>query len=203
MIRINLLPQEERTVRARRAPSVGWAVLPATAAAALVVLVALSTAMQTSKIHSLQKDISSAEKQTAALAPQIQRISDLAHERADMDLRISLIRRLESSRYVRVQMMDELSRQLPDHMWLTSARETSPGHVDLEGVTFSNLMVSDFMQRLENSPLYENVDLVVTEKGTIEDRDVIKFTMTAQVSGNLGVTGEPAAPKQTVRRRES
>ena len=203
MIRINLLPQEERTVKTRRASAVGWAVYPGAAAAALVASAVLITAMQTSRNRSLEKDIAAAEKQTASLAPQIARISDLARERADMDLRISLIRRLEAGRYVRVQMLDELSRQLPDHVWLTAAREAPPGKVTVEGVTFSNLMVSDFMQRLEASPLYENVDLVVTQKGTIEDRDVTKFTLTAQVSGDLGVTAKPAAPKQTVRRRES
>jgi hypothetical protein len=44
--------------------------------------------------------------------------------------------------------------------------------VQIEGVTFSNLVVADLMSRLESSDLFEKVDLVVTEKGAIEGRDV-------------------------------
>ncbi len=49
----------------------------------------------------------------------------------------------------------------------------------IEGVTFSNLLVADFMSRLEASPLYGNVDLQVAEKGTIDQRNVVKFKITA------------------------
>ncbi|MBI5835642.1 MAG: PilN domain-containing protein [Candidatus Eisenbacteria bacterium] len=203
MIRINLLPPEERIARARKGPAVPWFALPLGAAGAVTLLAFASAGMQAARIQSLHKDIVKAEAETASLAPQIQRISLLARERADMDLRMSLLKRLEGSRYVRVQMLDELSRQLPDHVWITTLRENGPGRVQVEGVTFSNLMVADFMQRLDSSPLYEAVDLTVSERGTMEDRDVLKFTLTAQVSADLGATAEPPQPKQGVRRRES
>ncbi len=203
MIRINLLPPDERVARARKGPVVPWFAWPVAAAAAITLLAFATVGMQASRIRVLEKDISKAEAETASLAPQIERIGQLARERADMDLRMSLLKRLESSRYVRVQMLDELSRQLPDHVWLTALREAGPGRVQIDGVTFSNLMVADFMQRLESSPLYESVDLTVSERGTMEDRDVLKFTLTAHVSADLGVTGPVPEPKQGVRRRES
>ncbi|HVP39894.1 MAG TPA: PilN domain-containing protein, partial [Candidatus Saccharimonadales bacterium] len=180
MIRINLLPAEERIARARKGPAFPWFAWPACAAGVLVALAFASVGVQSARIRTLERDISKSEAETASLAPQIERIGQLARERADMDLRMSLLKRLESSRYVRVQMMDELSRQLPDHVWVTSVRESSPGKVEIQGVTFSNLMVADFMQRLEDSPLYEAVDLKVSERGTMEDRDVLRFTMTAR-----------------------
>jgi len=201
MIRINLLPPEERTGAARKGPSVSWAVWPAAAAVLLVATMFVSVAVQSARIKSLSREVSKAEVETASYAPQIERIGQLAKERADMDLRISLIRRLESSRYVRVQMLDEISRTLPDHVWLTAVHETSPGKVQVEGVTFSNLMVADFMQRLDESPLFEGVDLTVSQRGTMEDRDVIRFTLTANCAADLGVTA--AAPsKQPIQRRE-
>ncbi len=201
MIRINLLPPEERAVKSRRNVPVSWFAWPAAAAGLLVAAGAMSTAMQFSRISSLSREISQAERETAALAPQIARIDALAREKADMDLRISLVKGLESSRYVRTQLLDEASRQVPDHVWLTGVRETSPGVVQLDGVTFSNLMVADFMQRLESSPLYDGVDLTVSERGVIEDREVTKFTLTARLSAELGVTGAPA-PKNNVHKRE-
>jgi hypothetical protein len=38
------------------------------------------------------------------------------------------------------------------------------------------------MSRLEASPLYEGVDLVIAEKGTIDQRNVVKFKVTASMS---------------------
>ena len=52
----------------------------------------------------------------------------------------------------------------------------------IEGVTFSNLLVADLMSRLEASPLYGNVDLVVAERGQIDQRNVVKFTITAKMT---------------------
>jgi len=46
----------------------------------------------------------------------------------------------------------------------------------------SNLVVSDFMSRLERSPLFANVELGVAETGLIIDRDVVKFRITCQVT---------------------
>jgi hypothetical protein len=39
--------------------------------------------------------------------------------------------------------------------------------------------VADFMTRLEASPLYGSVDLLVAEKGQIDQRNVVKFKITA------------------------
>jgi Tfp pilus assembly protein PilN len=71
---------------------------------------------------------------------------------------------------------------VPEHLWLTVYEETSTDQVKIEGVTFSNLLVADFMSRLEASPLYGTVDLVVAEKGTIDQRTVVKFTVTAKMT---------------------
>jgi hypothetical protein len=37
------------------------------------------------------------------------------------------------------------------------------------------------MTRLERSVLYENVDLTIAERGMIEDRDVVRFSLTSKV----------------------
>jgi len=37
-------------------------------------------------------------------------------------------------------------------------------------------------RRVEASPLYGNVDLIVAEKGTIDQRSVVKFKITASMT---------------------
>ena len=78
--------------------------------------------------------------------------------------------------------MDELARVVPDHLWLASATQDGGGTLSLEGVTLSNLVVSDFMSRLERSPLFANVELAVAEQGQANSRDVVRFRITCQVT---------------------
>jgi len=187
MIRINLLPKEEKAQR-RKAASVpinfkaGELVLPifVVVAAALVVL---GTAMsQRTRAASLSRSIAEVEAQSRALAPQNERVNRRAQERAELDLRLGIISKLEKGRTQSVRLMDELARCVPDHLWLNSAQQEAGGQLSLEGVTFSNLVVSDFMSRLERSPMFANVELGVAERGVLSDKDVVRFRLTCQVT---------------------
>jgi type IV pilus assembly protein PilN len=183
MIRINLLPREGK---AQRKPAislkVGDLVLPVVMLAAAGLVIAGTTVSQRMRIANLQKEIADVEAQSRALAPQIERVQRLAQERAELDLRLGIINRLEQGRTQSVRLMDELARCVPDHLWLTSATQDAGGTLTLEGVTFSNLVVSDYMSRLERSPMFAQVELDVAERATVGDRDVVKFRVTCKVT---------------------
>ena len=78
--------------------------------------------------------------------------------------------------------MDELNRSLPDHMWLTRFEDVGGDSYQVEGVTFSNFLISDFLQSVTNSPWFAAVDLTVAEKGSIGDVQVIKFKARARAT---------------------
>jgi len=184
MIRINLLPREDKAQR--KGPSVsfkaGELVMPIGIVAAAL-LVMMGTALsQNSRINGLQKSIDQVEAESRALAPQIARVNRLAQERAELDLRLGIISKLEKGRTQDVRLMDELARCVPDYLWLTSAVQDGSDHMSLEGVTLSNLVVSDFMSRLERSPMFANVELGVAERGKVSDRDVVKFRVSCQLT---------------------
>ena len=80
-------------------------------------------------------------------------------------MRLGIISKLEKGRTQSVRLMDELARCVPDHLWLTLGPAGSGEQLNLEGVTHSNLVVSDFMSRLERSTLFATVELGVAEKG--------------------------------------
>ena len=78
--------------------------------------------------------------------------------------------------------MDELARCVPDHLWLTGASQDAGSTLSIEGVTFSNLVVSDFMSRLERSPMFANVELEVAERNQQGEHEVVHFKVTCQVT---------------------
>src|SRR5262249_1105252 len=153
--RINLLPGDER--RQRRpavAFKVGDLVVPVAVVGAVLLVIAGTSLSQRARIGGLTRSIAQVEAESRALAPQIERVNRLAQERAELDLRIGIIHKLEKGRTRTVRLMDELAHCLPDHLWLTSALEDDSGRLALEGVTLSNLVVSDFMSRVERSPMF-------------------------------------------------
>ena len=178
MIRINLLPRDERKTRRKmQLPKIG-SVMPVLVLLLVIALFGAVSVFQTLQIGRLKSDIARAEQEAAKLRPQIQTIQDLTKKREELQRRLNVIQDLDKTRLQRVMLVDELSRCVPEHLWLTSYEE-SGNKVQIEGVTFSNLLVADFMTRLEASPLYGTVDLLIAEKGVIDQRNVVKFKVTA------------------------
>ncbi len=183
MIRVNLLPKDERVRQS--APlqlRAGELVVPVVVLAAVAAVIAGTVVSQRMAFDSMTRSIADVEMQSRALAPQIEKVNQLAQEKAELDLRLGVISKLEQGRVEGVRMMDELAKSVPDHLWLTSVTEDSPGSLTVEGQTFSNLVVSDFMARLERSPMFANVNLEVAERGTIDTHEVVKFRLTCQVT---------------------
>jgi type IV pilus assembly protein PilN len=186
MIRVNLLPREEKAKRkSASAPidlKIGDMVLPAIVLGAAALVITGSTMSQRARQAGLEKSIQQVEAESRALAPQIARVNQLAQERAELDLRMGIISKLEKGRTQSVRLMDELARCVPDHLWLTGVSQDASNHLQLEGVTYSNLVVSDFMSRIERSPMFSNVELAVAERGQVTDKSVVKFQVSCTVN---------------------
>jgi type IV pilus assembly protein PilN len=188
MIRINLLPRDE-------APSTRSFKLPSVATFAPLVLVviavgamAVMSVYQNQKISGLQQSIAADEAESRRLAPEIAKIKRLDEQRQSLNQRLDVITALDRDRYFRVHLLDELNRALPENLWLTRCDNTSGDIYAIEGVTFSNFLVSDLLQNLAHSPYFDSVSLQIAERGTIEKVDVVKFKLSAR-----GVRTAPAA----------
>jgi len=183
MIRINLLPREEKVQRKTSVSfKAGEMLVPLAVVVAAVLVMLGTTFSQSSRIHSLQTSIAQVDAESRALAPQIERVNRLAQERAELDLRLGIISKLEKGRTQTVRVMDELAKCMPDHMWLTGAVQDGTGQLNIDGVTMSNLVVSDFMSRLDRSPLFANVELTVAERGNVANKQMVKFRLTCDVT---------------------
>ena len=186
MIRINLLPREgkaqQRQSSGGMAFKVGDIVLPIVIVAAAVLVIAGTAVSQRTRAMTLTHNIADIDAESRRLAPQIARVQRLAQERAELDLRLGIINKLQQGRTQSVRLMDELARCVPDHLWLSGASQDGATSLSVEGVTFSNLVVSDFMSRLERSPMFANVELEFAELGGTPDHQVVKFRVTCTVT---------------------
>lgn len=184
MIRINLLPSEERATRRKISlPTIsGGAVL--WAGVAVVIYAGAITGisvLQGRTISDYNTKIEAAKEESARLAPQLAKIRKLTKEREEVNKRLNIIASLDRDRYLRVQLMNELCANLPQNMWLTKVTEVAGTRVSVEGVTFSNFIIADLMSNLEKSDRFDEVALKIAEEGEIEEYKVLKFTLNSRL----------------------
>ena len=180
MIRINLMPREERARRrsmpAIKLPNVG-AFVPVVVLGVVAGSMVLVTTMQSREIARLDTEIAALNRESESYKPQLEQIRQITQKRQEVSNRLDIIARLDQERYFRVQLMDEAARAVPENLWLTKVQEQPNGQFTIEGVTFSNFIVARFMQQLESEPHWKNVELGIAEEGQIEGYDVVKFTL--------------------------
>ncbi len=180
MIRINLLPREDVPVQRNLS-------LPDLSTFAPLVLVVVAVGMvsilglyQGQKISNLEQTIAAEEAESRRLAPEIAKIKRLDQQRQSLNQRLEVIGTLDRDRYFRVHLLDEINRALPDHLWLERCEDEGGDNYAMEGVTFSNFLVSDLLQNLDHSPYFTNVVLEIAEKGLIDKVNVVKFKIKAR-----------------------
>jgi Tfp pilus assembly protein PilN len=181
MIRINLLPQEERPVRR----TYNLQIAPVFLSIGLFLLVAapIGTTMyrQAATNRMLTESIAEAKAEGARLRPQIERVQRLNRESQELSHRIRVVEDLDKANTFYVEMLDELSRELPRHMWLVRFEERGTDGARMVGLTFSNLIVADLMVRLEKSGHFTNVELVRIERDSLFGRSVLVFELNARL----------------------
>lgn len=189
MIRVNLLPQEERVAEPKLSMQVPRARIWVSAVVVAAVLLPIGGIylMQRVKIASLKADIQAAEVEHRRLQPQIDRINQLMAQREQLNERLSIIQTLNGGRSETVELVDEISQLVPDYLWFTKVNETRLGELELVGHTFSNLMVAELMRRMEASSRFRDITIVQSEKEkTVSARNpngqpVLEFTLAAKV----------------------
>jgi type IV pilus assembly protein PilN len=139
------------------------------------------SALQVKQLKGLEQEIMEAKEESARLAPQLAKIRKLTKEREEVNRRLGIIASLDRDRYLRVQMMNELSMNVPSNCWVTTVTEQGGTNVTIEGVTFSNYIIADLMNNLDKSKRFGDTSLKVAEEGEIEKHRVIQFELNARL----------------------
>ncbi len=71
----------------------------------------------------IEEDIVTSQKETARLRTLIQQVQTNDARRAQLQERVGLIEELRKGREGAVRMLDEISRSLPDMLWLTEIKQ--------------------------------------------------------------------------------
>ena len=76
-------------------------------------------------------------------------------------------------------MLDELSAATPERLWI-DAFDNVEGVVHLSGMGVNEEVVATFLQQLESSPYYMNVELQSLEQATVQGNKLQKFKVVSR-----------------------
>jgi type IV pilus assembly protein PilN len=184
LIRINLLTVDRERAKRKGKFQVGQKV---TVACSLILVVAALVVNWW--FWSLQRDssdldqqLADAERETQRLQSVIQQVAQFEARRAQLQQRVTLIEELRKGQTGPVHLLDQISRTLPEAMWLTDLRQAG-NDVTLEGRCTSLNSLSDLVSGLEASNVFERpVEIVDSrvEVATTTTPELIRFSVRAR-----------------------
>ncbi|SHI69068.1 type IV pilus assembly protein PilN [Malonomonas rubra DSM 5091] len=127
-------------------------------------------------IDEINNEIASIEAKNKALRKKLGEVADFEKKKKEIEQKLSVLRELKEAKSGPVRLLDELSIALPEKVWLTQFSE-SEGNIKLSGFGDSEKTVALFMQKLEKSPYYKDVELSVTEQSAVGDVKMQKFSL--------------------------
>ena len=146
----------------------------------------------------VDQELVATEQERARLQSLLAEVREFVAERGQLQQRVALIEQLRSGQGVPVQLLDHVSRSLPDMLWLTQLDQDGDS-VTIEGQSTTLIALSDFVGNLGNGSLLQKpIELVNSQVENVGGAgqqggvDLIKFTVKAQLAPRTPATA--AAP---------
>jgi type IV pilus assembly protein PilN len=163
MIKVNLLAQARREVAPRKGPSISLEGV-GNIQNALIIVILLATLgylgwtywSLSSRIAELDVQLAEAREQLRKVEEDLRVVDELERKRAEVDRQINIIADLKKAQNTPVRLLDEISKSLPDFLWLTNINE-SGNELTFSGRATTPTAYANFYNNLDASPYFTGV----------------------------------------------
>jgi len=203
MIRINLLAAE-RDKKKKPAAVLGTTGQKMTVGCSLILVLAVAFIgwrywSVTRDSNQIDAEINAAQQETVRLHSVIQQVQQFEQRKAQLQQRVVLIEQLRKGQTGPVHMLDQISRALPQMLWLTELKQSATGSdVVIEGKCTTLTGLSEFVSNLEASGYFKRSIEIVdtrTETAGTPPAELIRFIIKA----TFQQPGDAAAPAAAVK----
>jgi len=200
MIRINLIGVDRQAVRKAPAFDVGQRLTMACSLILVGAALFIGWWYWTLNEASARVDveIAAAQQEAVRLQSLLTEVTDFEQQRGQLLQRVALIEQLRRGQSVPVQLLDHVSRSLPDMLWLVSLEQENR-EVTIEGQSTTLIALSDFVGNLGNGTLLQRpIEIVnsqveaATGAGAAAPVDLIRFTVRATMAETPAATAATA-----------
>jgi len=205
MIRINLLAVErQRTTRGAMIPAAHRTTIVASLIliGSVLLVVWWFWSLRTTSAR-LDEAIATGERETQQLRSVLAQVQKFEARKAQLQQRVTLIEQLRRGQNGPVHVLDEISRAIPDRLWLTELKQKGE-EFTLAGMTTSLTGLSDFVANLETSRWFKKpIDIIDSQVEANEKTgDLFKFSVKA-VFNNPDAPPPPPPPATGLRGRSN
>lgn len=185
MIKVNLLNPEKKDVGGggdspglideERTPQLNVPV----AVSAVVVTLALIGGMyffQSSHINSRERTLAERRARKIELDGVLKTLEQLERTKKDLEQKVRIISDLKNRQNISVIMMDQLSRALPDWVWVTKL-DFNGNSLSLDGNALSNNLIADLINNLQSTNHFFDIELKTSVKSKQAGLDIFKFKL--------------------------
>lgn len=173
MIRINLISEGRRPVVTRQRK---WSVptdydlasLLLIGLAVLGLLVALGHNFWLGRgLQKKKAEVAEAQREVEELAPIIKEVEEFKAKKAELERKVQIVTDLKANQRGPVRLMDQVSRALPQLLWL-DRMDVSGTRVSITGQAFNTNAVANFIENLDKVPEFgEPVLKDTTQRGEV------------------------------------
>ncbi len=197
MIRINLLGTERARARTRAGLSEAQKI---TIGCTLIMLLTAgyigyrfwSIGQESTR---LEQELVAAEQEAQRLRGVLSEVQRFEAQKAALTQRVALIEDLRRGQTGPVHMLDEISRALPERLWLVELTQKG-AEVSIEGRTSTLSALTDFVANLQNSQYFRRpVEIVSSSTEADQQGEFVRFVVRATfVPGGHAGAAPAAAP---------
>jgi type IV pilus assembly protein PilN len=191
MMRINLLPHRQ-IKRAERQREFGLMALMAAGGACAVIFLGWQF-LGSQKESQLERN-GRLEKAITSLDKEIADIKDLKDQINNVLERKQIVENLQTNRSQAVVILDELTRQLPEGLYIKSIKQAG-SLITLEGVADTNARVATLVRNLGVSNWLESPNLVEIQSATVNNIKQNNFTLTVSLKAQKAEEEAPNKKK--------
>jgi type IV pilus assembly protein PilN len=180
MIRINLLPYRESRKKESILRQIN--IFLAVFFLVFVILVYYSIWLG-NKIEDLNTKIQNTKTLLTQAEIQAKKVDQIKNELEKLGHKIDVIKNIEMNRRAPVLLLENMTKMVAEtdrdnkpvkRLWFTNF-ETSGSKVNIKGIALDNKTIADFMSRLEDSKLYNNVNLKTITQQKVNKLNLKKF----------------------------
>ena len=115
---------------------------------------------QSGKVSGTALELAKLETELESIRKQNAEVVQLQEDKAELERKIQVVQRLTSPqrRMASVRILDDLSLNTPEFLWLTEFAEKS-GAVKINGKAIDNQTVAAFANNLAYSPYFDNIEI--------------------------------------------
>jgi type IV pilus assembly protein PilN len=136
----------------------------------------------------LDQDIAKAESETAQLRSVLAQVQKFEARKAQLTQRVTLIEQLRRGQSAPVHVLDEISKSMPDRLWLTEVKQTGTDFT-ISGFAASLPSLSDFVANLEATKWFKRPVEILDSQVQSDEKvgDLVRFSV-------KGTLNNPEAP---------